>query len=816
MSFLVRGPGDVPVAFVESILDLKDKALELVSSLTCQQKIRLLNGEGSWYTFTADKKIPRLTMSDGPHGLRVQNENESYANINESKKATCFPSASCIASSWNTKTVYKEAYAIAQEAKVHQVNIVLGCGMNIKRSPLCGRNFEYFSEDPYLTGKLAASYVKGMQSANVAACIKHFACNNQETNRQSSSSIVDERTLREIYVRAFEIAVTEAHPFSVMSSYNMINGIYASQNKHLLKDLLRHTFNFEGIVISDWGADINSPESVKAGLDLAMPDSKGYFQKKLSDALDSNAIEQKDIDEACLRLVTAALLASEKKEHNKVSISYEEQNHTAFSLALDSAVLLKNDGLLPLRIEDTKQRLIVIGSLAKNPRFQGGGSSHINATFTSSILDELEKLYSVIYADGYLTDFTSEKKRAKKNVPLQKKALALLDKALKQNADTPVLFVCGLTDAFEGEGFDRTDMLLPQEQLSLYEEIAKRTKHILVVNISGSPVDLSFAQNARSILQLYLAGQASAIACAYLISGKANPSGHLAETWPCLSNLAPSTFISKEKNILYTEGPLVGYRYYETKKLPVQYEFGFGLSYTSFELSDFVVIQKNEKIMVTVQIKNTGSLYGAQVVQVYVKNPQVALYERSAIELVAFDKVYLEPGEEKKLVLVLDEHVFCVFSSKKNSFAKVAGTYTLACGFSVRDLRCKKEIAVEGEALENLVESESERLQELKRLQVQTTKTLLTSSDSMQRLSKYSFFARTLLRFMELYIVVSSKSKNKEDPAVKVALQAIRENPVESLISTSGGAISPSLVQRLVAHANKKRYLKKGHFFSII
>ena len=212
-------------------MDLKDKALELVSSLTCQQKIRLLNGEGSWYTFTADKKIPRLTMSDGPHGLRVQNENESYANINESKKATCFPSASCIASSWNTKTVYKEAYAIAQEAKVHQVNIVLGCGMNIKRSPLCGRNFEYFSEDPYLTGKLAASYVKGMQSAGVAACIKHFACNNQETNRQSSSSIVDERTLREIYVRAFEIAVTEAHPFSVMSSYNMINGIYASQNK---------------------------------------------------------------------------------------------------------------------------------------------------------------------------------------------------------------------------------------------------------------------------------------------------------------------------------------------------------------------------------------------------------------------------------------------------------------------------------------------------------------------------------------------------------------------------------------------------------
>ncbi len=787
-------------------MNYTEQAREIVASLTVDEKIRLLNGQGSWYTFTADGKIPRLTMSDGPHGLRVQSENESYANINDSKKATCFPSASCIASSWNRSTVRAEAVAIAQEAKAEHVDIMLGCGMNIKRSPLCGRNFEYFSEDPLLSGELAASYVDGMQSEGVAACIKHFACNNQETNRQSSSSTVDERTLREIYLRGFETAVTEVHPYAIMTSYNMVNGTYASENAHLIKDLLRNQWKFDGIVISDWGADMDSPHSVKAGLDIAMPDSFGYFQKKLSDAVLSGELTEKDIDAPCERIVQMALkLSDAAKKNGTVSVSYEAQHKTALLLAEDSAVLLKNDGVLPLKLASSKQTVIVIGSLAKYPRFQGGGSSHINATCSPSILSELEKECTVIYADGYYADFCPEKKRAKKNAPLMQQALKVLDSALSEHADATVLFVSGLTDCFEGEGFDRADMKLPSEQVELYQAVSKRTQNIIAVNISGSPVDLSCMQSARAVLQLYLAGQASGTACVNLLTGKVNPSGHLAETWPDVSHLSPSVFISKEKYVPYKEGVLTGYRYYETENLPVQYEFGFGLSYTTFELSDFSVSQQEKNTTVTVTVKNTGLVDGAQVVQVYVNNPLEEGYVRPFIELAAFEKVYLKKGESKQISLTLDDKAFCVFSTKQNQFETVQGTYSVACGFSVRDLRCQKEISVKGKMLPELIDSETERLQKLSAMIPEQKDTLLTACDSMQTLSQYSLFARIFLRLVEFVIIATSESKSAEDPVVKISLQAIRENPVESLISTSGGIITPKLVKRLVRSANKKR-----------
>ena len=469
-------------------------------------KIRLFNGVGSWKTYTANGTVPQITMSDGPHGLRKQ-EVENYADLNKSNVATCFPTASCIASSWNRNSLNKLGKEIAREALAENVHLVLGCGMNIKRSPLCGRNFEYFSEDPYLSGELATSYVNGMQNEGVGACIKHFACNNQEKRRQTSSSNVDERALREIYLRGFEIAVKKSQPVSIMCSYNKVNGVYAAHNRHLLTEILRDDWGFDGAVISDWGACIDAPKCLKAGMDLAMPDSNGYFDMQLKQALEKGELTEAELDTANNRLIEMVGKLTKMREDRlaptpdkAIYPNLAEQYQKALELACDSAVLLKNDGVLPLSLQNDKE-LCVIGELAVNMKFQAGGSSHITVSEYPDAVQLLqEDGFSVTYSAGYYSGFCKRKKVAKKNAPLHKKAMEVVRAASEKNI--PILFFCGLTEAFEGEGFDRKDMELPSEQLELLENILNLTENVIVISFSGAPVDLVPVQKAKAVLHM--------------------------------------------------------------------------------------------------------------------------------------------------------------------------------------------------------------------------------------------------------------------------------------------------------------------------
>ena len=773
----------------------------VLSSLTLDEKIRLLNGVGSWNTFDCNGKVPVMSMSDGPHGLRRQTGNESYTDINDSNVATCFPTASAIASSWSRESACKMGKAIAREAKAENVQIMLGCGMNIKRTPLCGRNFEYFSEDPVLSGQIAASYVEGMQGENVGACLKHFAMNNQEKNRQSSSSNVDQRTMREIYLKGFEIAVRQAKPVSIMSSYNLINGTYASANKYLLTDILRKDWGFDGIVISDWGANMNAPESLKAGLDLGMPDSKGYFAKQIKQALEAGTISEKDIDAACERIISKADFFNGHKEEfgsgtKVVPVDFSEQHKVALELALDSAVLLKNDGVLPLKADSVsgKKRVVAIGALARDVRFQGGGSSHITTKKYPDIIEELSKNFEVAAEASYSV-----------------KALELVKKEVAENSDVPVLFFCGLTDSSEGEGFDRTDLSLDDEQVSLYKQIRAITKNMILVTFGGSPFDLSFANESangsgyetRAILHMYLCGEACTEACAMLLSGRANPSGKLAETWPLEGDYIKPV---DDFDINYKEGVLVGYRYYETKQHPVLFEFGYGLSYTTFEYSDLKV----EKIdgdgtkslfKVSATITNTGAVAGAEVVELYIKNPTGSI-TRPSIELRDFTKIYLEPGESKTVEFTLTENAFSVFSDKQNSFCPVGGEYEICLASSVRNIRLSQKVQVEGAVLEELVSPDQILQTKVFTNHERHHKGEFSASDSLGLMATESRFVRGLLKVVRFFLIKTSKSKSADNPAVKIMIRGLEENPLESFISTAPEVFTEKLVSRILRAAN--------------
>ena len=758
-------------------------------SLDIDEKIRLFNGLGSWETYSADGKIPHIFMSDGPHGLRKQ-EAENYSDLNKSKVATCYPTASCLASSWNVKSAQKLGESLAEEALAEKVNLVLGPGINIKRSPLCGRNFEYFSEDPHLAGHMAAAYVQGMQSKGVGACVKHFACNNQEKRRQTSSSNIDEKSFRDIYLRAFEYLVKTAQPASIMCSYNKINGEYAGASYHLLTEILRNEWGFEGAVISDWGACIDAAKCLKAGMDLAMPDSHGYFDKQLKKALADHIIEEADLDKANARLlrlvertsgaagthVTTGTATPAPGPSSAAGIpagqgtpvdqgtpagqgALVNHHQVALELAEDSAVLLKNDGLLPL----TPQKITVIGELADFMKFQGGGSSHITTAEYPNALEALKaEGFVVSYAKGYISGFCKRSQAKRKNAPYQKEALKAAHEAVKRNE--PILFFCGLTEAFEGEGFDRADLQLPPEQIELLTQILEFTHNVVVISFSGAPIDLKPALQARSILHMYLAGEACAEAIANLVSGKVNPSGHLAETWPLKVEDTPcyKTFAPDDDDVNYSEGCLVGYRWYNTKKIPVLFPFGWGLSYTSFRIStndpklsvdrtlgfERVFAASGTK-EAAVTVENTGKYAGCQVVQVYMNG-----------ELCAFSKVHVNPGSSSTIILELENYVSAIPASE-----------------------APKTVA---EDYHNpLLDSDG-----------------FTLASSMGDMAKKSKIVAVILKALKGFMIVLSR-KSKEDPSVKITLSAISENPLESLISTSGGAISESFANWLVKKANR-------------
>ncbi len=607
---------------------------QLLSVLTAEEKAALVSGTDFMYTNPVPRLgIPSLRTSDGPHGLRVQSEGGDNG-VTGSEPATAFPTAATVACSWNPQNSRLIGQAIGREAHRYGVHVLLGPGANIKRNPTAGRNFEYFSEDPLLAGKMAAAQVEGVQSEGVGACVKHFALNNAENYRFMGDSIADLRAVREIYLKVFEIVVKEAHPAAVMCAYNKINGEYCSQNKRLLTDVLRGEWGFGGLVMTDWGAMHDRIASLKAGLDLEMPGDTAICRKWIEEGIQSGALPVQELDKAAenvLRLVEK--YAAAKAD----DCDFEENDALACKVAKDSAVLLKNDGILPLSEGET---LFVCGDLFEKMRYQGAGSSMINpAKLTSPKQAFGEAGIRFVYARGY----------AESSLQTQQK---YIDEALTlaQGFDKALVFA-GLTDIAESEGCDRETMSLPENQLALIDALVAAGKKVVLVLFGGSPVELPFADKLSAILDMYLPGQCGGKACADLLFGRANPCGKLAETWPMTYADVPfGDAFSKTKNEVYKESVFVGYRYYVTAGKQVRYPFGYGLSYTSFAVSDGELEEGTDSVSLSCTVKNIGKRDGAEVVQLYVKAPQGKLF-RPERELKAFAKVYLKAGESKRVKL---------------------------------------------------------------------------------------------------------------------------------------------------------------------
>ena len=655
----------------------------LLKNLTLEEKCALLSGAETFKTRGMPKHgIPQIWLSDGPHGLRKQAGESDHLGLNPSVPATCFPTASAIANSWDAALGEEIGVALGEEAAAQEVSVLLGPGLNMKRNPLCGRSFEYFSEDPYLAGKLAAGYIRGIQSKGVAACPKHFAVNSQETRRMASDSVVDERTLREIYLTGFEIAVTEGHPRSIMSSYNLINGEYANENKHLLMDILRGEWGFDGAVITDWGGSNDHALGVKNGSTLEMPAPGGDSVRELLAALESGKITEADIDARLSELLP--LVFDTKAALDAAPREFDAAAHHALArrAAEESLVLLKNEGaLLPLAA-DTK--VAVLGDFAQNPRYQGAGSSMVNSTQVDVLLDKL--IDSAVNVIGYQQGFD---RHGKPDAALQKSACELA-----AQADTVVLCM-GLDEIAESEGLDRSNLRLAQNQVELLQAVAAVNPKIVVVLYSGSVVETPWLDNCQALLYAALGGQAGAGAVADALTGKVNPCGKLTETWPLTYADIPSAadFATRRKTVEYREGLYIGYRYYTTAEKAVRFPFGYGMSYTTFAYSDLAADEQGVSLTVT----NTGSVAGTEIVQLYVakKNGQIF---RPVKELKGFARVTLAPGEKQRITIALDDKAFRFWNVKADRWEIEGGAYELLVGASVEDIRLCEEISVQGTA----------------------------------------------------------------------------------------------------------------------
>ena len=655
----------------------------LLKKLTLEEKCALLSGAETFKTRgMPEHGIPQIWLSDGPHGLRKQAGESDHLGLNPSVPATCFPTASAVANSWDAALGEEIGAALGEEAAAQEVSVVLGPGLNMKRNPLCGRSFEYFSEDPYLAGKLAAGYIRGIQSKGVAACPKHFAVNSQETRRMASDSIVDERTLREIYLTGFEIAVKEGHPRSIMSSYNLVNGTYANENKHLLMEILRGEWGFDGAVITDWGGSNDHALGVKNGSTLEMPAPGGDSVRELLAAVESGKISESDIDARLSELLP--LVFDTKAALDAAPREFDAAAHHALArrAAEESLVLLKNEGaLLPLA---AGTKVAVIGDFAKNPRYQGAGSSMVNSTQVDVLLDKL--IDSELNVIGYQQGFD---RHGKPDAALQKSACELATQA-----DTVILCM-GLDEIAESEGLDRSNLRLAQNQLDLLQAVAAVNPKIVVVLYSGSVVETPWLDNCQALLYAALGGQAGAGAVADALTGKVNPCGKLAETWPLAYADVPSAadFATRRKTVEYREGLYIGYRYFTTAEKAVRFPFGYGMSYTTFAYSDMAADEQGVSLTVT----NTGSVAGTEIVQLYIAKKNSELF-RPAKELKGFARVTLAPGEKQRITIMLDDKAFRFWNVKANRWEIEGGEYELLVGASVEDIRLCEKISVHGTA----------------------------------------------------------------------------------------------------------------------
>lgn len=657
------------------------KYSEIIKKMSLEEKAELCVGADYWSSKSFEEYgIPKIRMSDGPHGLRVQRTKADNLGINESEVSTCFPASSTLGNSWNKEMAYQLGKALGEEARQEEVNIVLGPAVNIKRSPLCGRNFEYFSEDPYLTGILGTEYVKGLQDQNVGACVKHFAVNNQENRRRTIDAIIDERTLREIYLKAFETILEEAKPWSIMSAYNKVNGQYCSENTHLLEDILRKEWNYQGIVISDWGGENNRVKGIENDHELEMPGGRGSGKEEIIEAVKTGRVSESKLDHIVDRIISIA----NRGEHTKESAKYDQEEHhkIAQKMAEESIVLLKNeDNILPIQDE----KIALMGDMAKYPRYQGAGSSTINPYKIENAYDSFKENHIMFdYAKGY------ERIESENDENLRKEAIEVAKK------NKIVVIFAGLTENFESEGVDRDNLNIPENQNKLIEEIYKVNKNIIIVLSNGAPIVMPWKDKVKAIITGYLGGEAGAKAMVNCMLGKVNPSGKLAETYPEKLEDTPcyKSYPGTELTVEYQESIYVGYRYYDTNNIKVLFPFGYGLSYTEFEYSNLKVNEQESKVKVSFAIRNIGKRKGKEIAQIYLSQEDPTIFKPKK-ELKEFEKVELEVGEEKQVEIILNKKAFEYFNPETNKWSIEQGKYKILVGKSSRDIVLEKEIFIE-------------------------------------------------------------------------------------------------------------------------
>ena len=780
----------------------KMKHKELIDQMTLEEKAAILSGRTVWETREVKRLgIPSIFLSDGPHGIRKQAGAGDHLGLNASLEATCFPTAATVANSWNEQLGEEIGEALGEEAQAMEVNVLLGPGLNIKRSPLCGRNFEYFSEDPYLSGKMAAAYVRGIQKKGVYACLKHFAANSQELRRMSMDSVVDERALREIYLTGFEIAVKEGHAKSIMSSYNKINGVYANEDRHLLKEILRDEWGFDGFVVTDWGGSNDHVKGVEAGSNLEMPAPGLDSAREIVRAVENQTLDTEELD-ACVDDLLDAILTLKKSALPDAGFDQEAHHRLAKKAAVESAVLLKNEGnILPLK---SKTKTALIGDFVFTPRYQGAGSSMVNPTKVEALAQTVENyhLQVVGMARGCQRNGEPDEEQLKEAVELAKKA-------------DVVIYAFGLDELSESEGLDRSHMRIPENQIRLLKELYQVNPNIVGILSGGSAVEMPWHTCCKAILHGYLTGQAGAGALLDLLTGKANPSGRLNETYPLRYEDTPAFhyFPSKERTAEYRESIYVGYRYYDTAKAAVQYPFGHGLSYTEFAYSNLKVTAEG----ITLTVTNTGEMDGAEVVQMYVGLPEAEVF-RPEKELKGFIKIFLKKGESREVSISFDDKTFRYWNEKTGGWETEGGSYRIMVGASVMDIRLTGSVSITGTTKTNPCTKEelpSYYTGKIRQVEdAEYTKLLgrpipdgswsgeLGRNDAIcQMYYAKSWLARAIYRRLT---AMKKKSEAKGKPDLNILF--IYNMPFRGIAKMTNGAVSMEMVDGMVLAVN-------GHFF---
>lgn len=768
------------------------KVQDILSKMTLEDKISLCNGADFWHSKAmAQYGIPAVTMSDGPHGVRCQKNGADMLGVNESEPATCFPTAVTSGATWDAELLKAEGQAIGEEGLSYGVDVVLGPGVNIKRNPLCGRNFEYFSEDPCIAGAMGAAWVQGAQSTGAGTSLKHFAANNQEYKRFNGNSQVDERTLRELYLPAFETVVKAAQPETVMCSYPRINNVHASDNHWLLTDVLRRDWGFEGLVVTDWGALCDRVKAMHAGCDLSMPGGSTYMEDWVAAAVKDGSLPESDVDACAARVIALAL----KGESRPKGRAFDKDAHNALAqkIAENGAVLLKNeDNILPLDVGG----IALIGEMARTMRYQGAGSSHINPTQLTTLCDAMP---GVPFAAGCDVKGTVTEESLREAAETAKQAKGAV--------------VCvGLPDIYESEGFDRETMAMPEGHIRLIETVAAANPNTVVVLFCGCAVEMPWLDKVKAVLYMGLPGQAGGAAAANLLTGKANPSGKLTETWPLCYDDVPSRDTFGKKTTHYKEGLYAGYRYYDKAGKAVRFPFGYGLSYTQFAYSDL----KIEGRTVTAAVTNTGCTAGAEVVQLYVAPPKNGLY-RPAKELKGFAKVSLQPGESRTVRFELNDRSFAVWCD--GCWKVPMGSYEICVGASVADIRLHTALAVDGvslaapdwqkgswyETLQGLpTDAEFEKLcGSPLQSDPEPKKGAFTMEHSTMELKDISAVMMQMFKGTEATIAKSFGGKaDYSDPTFKMMVMSGADAPLRAAVLSSCGMFPANLAEGMLALAN--------------